>query len=164
MQFRARGFQNYPTFCETAKFKLSYEGLNIDIEIYEFLWYFAMVLQKPFQTLWKFRGFEKIRWGSCSSGKMLSKTHWLFRNWWKFDWDMTIWKFLPNWWKWPCPPFSIKGKFKEIFRLAYLSQIFVNFQKVSEFWKAFFLNYKIPTSILQIHADLIKLHGFLITL
>ena len=51
-----------------------------------------------------------------------------------------------------------------IFKLSYLSQIFINFQKVSEFWKAFWMSCKIPTSILQIHEDFIKLHGFLIIL
>ena len=59
---------------------------------------------------------------------------------------------------------SKRVEIKQIFKLSYLSQIFINSKKVSEFWKAFWMSCKIPTSILQIHEDLIKLQRFLITL
>ena len=50
-------------------------------------------LLKTHVTLSNLHGFAELRWESCSSSKMLSKTHWLFKNWYKFDWDMTISKF-----------------------------------------------------------------------
>ena len=62
----------------------------------------------------------------------------------------------------PCPPFSMEGKFNKILKLSYISQIFINFKKVSEFWKAFFLNYKIPTLVFQIHSDFKELRRVLV--
>ena len=38
-----------------------------------------------------------------------------------------------------------------IFKLSYLSQIFIKFKKISEFWIAFFLYDKILTLLLQIY-------------
>jgi len=38
-------------------------------------------LSKPFINQSNLNEFEKVMWESCSSGKMLSKTHWLFEMW-----------------------------------------------------------------------------------
>ena len=38
-------------------------------------------LLKPFINLLNLNEFERVMWESWSSGKMLSKTHWLFEIW-----------------------------------------------------------------------------------
>ena len=38
-------------------------------------------LLKLFISLLNLNGFEEVMWESCSSGKMLSKTHWLYKIW-----------------------------------------------------------------------------------
>ena len=79
----------------------------------------------------------------------------------KIDKNLTdIWQFqnfieftlYAKGWTW----FLIVINLAKIFKLSYLSQIFFNFEKVSEFWKAFFLNYKIPTLFFQIHEIFIE--------
>ena len=49
------------------------------IEITKF--YDFIGLLKPFISLSNLNGFEEVMWESCSSEKMLSKTHWLFEIW-----------------------------------------------------------------------------------
>ena len=52
---------------------------------------------------------------------------------------------------------TLLSNLAKIFKLSYLGQIFIKYKKVSEFWIAFFLDYKILTLLLQIHKDLPKI-------